>query len=224
MSPAPPANGAYSRVMTGAPFGANQHMRITTTYLNQRGRHGDPGPGLNMSSEVDLINGGTIGFSGGMVQPYIGFVGGKWTLTNQGAATYGDPTVGPLYGGLYQYARLVGGSVERGQVVFWQDELNYTVTSVGQTAGVNNKIAGVALCGTWTGNWDFFQIDGIAFVKFDGAGPVGQFANVTPAATPPTVTASATSSATTLGTIVMIAGVANQVSPVELNIMAGRNY
>jgi hypothetical protein len=226
MSPAPPATGAYSRMMTGAAFGANQHPRITTTYLNQINRHGDPGPGLNLSSYVDLINGGTIGFSGGIVQPYIGFEGGVLTLTNQGAATYGDPLVGPLYGGTYQYVRVdpMSSDFERGQVVFWKDELNYTVQAAGQTSGVNNKIAGVALCNTFAGNWDFIQMGGIAMVKFTAAGNVGTMATVNPATTPAQVTSTPTITDNVIGRVVIANAVANQVSPVQLNIMQGRNY
>ena len=48
-------------------MGQNQHPRITTLYLNSLNRHGDPGPGVNLGGQIDMVNGGTVGFSGGIV-------------------------------------------------------------------------------------------------------------------------------------------------------------
>ena len=161
-------------------FGMNQHPRITTTYLNQLSRHGDPGAGVNVS---------TAQMSGSIVQEYLGFAGGKLTITNPWAKQFADPTVGPLYGGIYQYVRLDPtdtAPLARGQIVFWSDELNYLITADGidTDTGLPYKLAGVALCGTLPGYWDFIQITGIALVKFTGAGNVGQTATVDPAVTP----------------------------------------
>ena len=87
-------------------FGQNQHPRITTTYLNQVNRRGDPAPGLNVGGATDFVNGGQIGFSGQIAQPYAGFIGGKLTITDPWAKQFSDPAVGPLYGGIYQYVQL----------------------------------------------------------------------------------------------------------------------
>src|SRR5215475_1487444 len=143
-------------------FGANQHPRLTTNYLNQLNRHGDPAPGVNVS---------TAEVSGSIVQPYSGFEGGKLTITNPWAPQFADPAVGPVYGGIYQYLQvdpLDPAPLVRGSVVFWADELHYIVTAKGQSGSpaVNNKIAGVAMNETFPGFWDFFQIAGIALVKF----------------------------------------------------------
>ena len=201
-------------------FGQNQHPRITTNYLNQMNRHGDPAPGVPVS---------TAQVSGSIVQPYSGFEGGKLTITNPWAVQFADPTVGPLYGGLYQYVQLDPtdtAPLSRGQIVFWSDELNYMITADGIDTGTGlpYKLAGVALTATWVGYWDFIQIAGIALVKFTGAGTIGQLATVNPAVTPATVTAGGTMNQNFLGMVVMAAAVANEVSPVELNILQGYNF
>src|SRR5215475_13228305 len=96
-------------------FGQNQSPRITTNFLNQLHRHGDPGPGLNVSTEQ---------VSGSIVQPYGGFEGGKLTVTNPFIGRLADPQVGPLYGGVYMYVRFSEDAQlenARGQIVFWED-------------------------------------------------------------------------------------------------------
>ena len=208
-------------------FGMNQHPRITTTYLNQLSRHGDPAPGLNVGGRTDFVNGGQVGFSGQIAQPYAGFNGLKWTVTNPWATQFADPSVGPLYGGIYQYLELdpdATANITRGSIVFWLDELQYIVSadSTNAVTGAPNKVAGVAVAATAPEHWDFFQIAGIAMVMMDGAGTVGQSALVTPG-TPPTVTAGAPGP-TAIGTIVFTPAVASQVGPVELNIPVGYNF
>src|SRR5215467_4397782 len=103
-------------------FGQNQHPRLTTTYMNQLNRHGDPGAGVPVS---------TAQMSGSIVQEYLGFAGGKLTVTNPWAAQKADPAVGPLYGGMYMYVRVDPHAtvpLVRGNIVFWSDELNYIIT------------------------------------------------------------------------------------------------
>ena len=203
-------------------FGQNQHPRLTTTYMNQLNRHGDPGAGVNVS---------TAQMSGSIVQEYLGFAGGKLTVTNPWAAQKADPAVGPLYGGIYMYCRLDPNATQltRGGTVFWLDELNYIVTGRGQSTDatpIPYKLAGVALNATSPGYWDFFQITGIALVKMTGAGAIGQTATVDPTATPPTVSTAAPSPppAGAFGVVVLAPAVAGQVGPIELNIPAGLNY
>ena len=204
-------------------FGMNQHPRITTNYLNQLGRKGDPGPGLNVGGEIDTVNGGQKGISGMIAQPYAGFIGGKLTITNPWAKQFEDPTVGPLYGGIYQYVRFNPTDTAilpaRGLVAFWLDELNYVVTTnPGPTPP--NKIAGVMLNSTTPGNWDFIQIAGIAMVMFNTAVPLGQVVGGASGQGLP----GAAGSPSTLGFTVMTAGVLGQVSPVELNLVVGYNF
>jgi hypothetical protein len=178
----------------------------------------------------DYINGGQVGFSGMIAQPYSGFEGGVVTITNPWAGTqtnpqqfpgFADPAVGPLFGGLYQYLQLdplEAIPLIRGQVMFWKDELNYIVTGHGMTGTVPHKMAGVAVNETFPGNWDFFQIDGIARVHTTAAGPIGQFINVTPAVTSPAVTTTgATSTDNSIGKVVLNPAVAGQLSTVELS-------
>lgn len=201
-------------------FGMNQHPRITTTYLNQLSRHGDPAPGVPVS---------TAQVSGSIVQPYGGFEGGKLTITNPWAAQFADPSVGPLYGGIYMYCQLdpkATAPLARGQIVFWQDELNYIVTGAGPNTVTSapNKIAGVAVAATNPGNWDFFQVSGIAMVKLAGAGTIGQGVTVDPSVNPATATPGSTFTVNFIGTVVLTPGVANQISPVELNILQGYNF
>lgn len=195
-------------------FGMNQSPRITTNYLNQAGRQGDPAPGVPVS---------TAQVSGSIVQPYAGFNGGKLTVTNPWAAQLADPSVGPLYGGLYQYVQLdpaATAALTRGQIVFWGDELNYIVTALGGT----RKVAGVALNSTAPGNWDFIQITGIASVRYNAAGAIGATASVDPALNPPTVLTGAPVDENYLGMIVLAAAVNNAVSPLELNMLQGYNF
>jgi hypothetical protein len=205
-----------------AAFGINQHPRITTTYLNQLNRHGDPAPGVNVS---------TAQVSGSIVQPYDGFVGGKLTITNPWAKQFSDPEVGPLYGGVYMYVQVDPAATDplaRGNIVFWLDELNYIVTAAGQqgTPPTPNKVAGIAVNNTLPGHWDFFQISGIAMVLFTAAGTgVGEAVSVDPAATPPVpILGAATLDANFIGTTRLTTPVANELSPIELNILAGWNF
>lgn len=200
-------------------FGANQHPRITTTYLNSLNRHGDPGAGVNVS---------TAQVSGSIVQEYGGFIGGKLTITNPWAEQFADPAVGPLYGGIYQYVRLDPNAtslLERGQIVFWFDELEYIITADGTDpgSGMPNKMAGVALNATMPGYWDFIQITGIAMVTVTSAGNIGDPMAVNPSATPATVSTGAIDQ-NFLGIAVLTAPQANQVTPVQLNILQGYNF
>jgi hypothetical protein len=218
-----------------AAFGINQHPRITTLYLNSLNRHGDPAPGLNVS---------TAEMSGSIAQPYGGFEGGKLTITNPwalgsspGVGGFGDPAVGPVYGGIYQYLQvnlLDPDPLTRGQVVFWQDELRYIVTAIGidssTTPAHNRKIAGVAVNETFPGHWDFFQIAGIARVAFPAAGALSQFVIATPTATGSTISVAGTITINSIGMTVLSAVLApvppatTTLSPVELNIIQGWNF
>ena len=211
-------------------FGQNQHPRITTNYLNQLNRKGDHGPGLNVGGRIDYVNGGQVGLSGMIAQPYAGFIGGKLTVTNPWAAQKADPAVGPLYGGIYMYVQvdpLAAAPLVRGNILFWLDELNYVVTAAGQSGAplAPNKIAGIAVNNTWAGYWDFIQISGLAMVRFTAAGTIGQAVSVDPTATPPVpILGAATMNANFMGTARLTNPVANTVSPVELNILQGYNF
>ena len=202
-------------------FGQNQHPRITTNYINQLNRHGDPAPGVPVS---------TAQVSGSIVQAYDGFQGGKLTITNPWGVQFADPQVGPIYGGIYMYVQLdplASAPLHRGEVVFWLNELLYIVTGDGQSAAtppVPFKIAGVALNSTLPGYWDFIQILGIASVQFDAAGAIGDTVRVDRTATPPEVLIGDTPDKDVIGTAVETAPLANIVSPVELNIKQGLNF
>ena len=199
-------------------FGQNQHPRITTTYLNQLNRHGDPAPGVPVS---------TAQMSGSIVQPYSGFEGGKLTITNPWATQFADPAVGPLYGGIYMYVQfdpLAVVPLTRGMPVFWKDELLYIVTGVGTTGGHPNKIAGIAINATSPGYWDFIQIQGIALVHFTSTGVIGDLVEVDGTVTPPTVNIGTTLGKATIGTAVIDGPAAGDTSPVELNIQQGYNF
>jgi len=201
-------------------FGQNQHPRLTTTYMNQLNRHGDPGAGVPVS---------TAQMSGSIVQEYLGFAGGKLTFTNPWAAQKADPAVGPLYGGMYMYVRVdphAAVPLVRGNIVFWLDELNYIITASGQSGAplAPNKIAGVAVNNTLPSYWDFIQISGLAMVHFTVAGTIGQAVSVDPTATPPIPIVGGAMSMNSVGTIRLTPAVANAVSPVELNIAQGYNF
>lgn len=196
-------------------FGQNQSPRITTNYINQFSRRGDPAPGVPVS---------TAQVSGSIVQPYYGMAGGKLTITGPWAAQFADPSVGPFYGGIVQYVQFNPSDSAppiRGQVMFWLDELNYIVTNSGASPG--NKVAGIAINPTTQGNWDFIQITGIASVRFSSAAALGAMIGTNPASNPAVgVTATVMDSAY-LGKAVLTAPTANSVSPVELNLGAGYN-
>jgi hypothetical protein len=175
--------------------------------------------------------------SGSIAQPYGGFEGGKLTITNPWANQFADPAVGPVYGGIYMYNQvdlLDPAPLMRGQVVFWADELNYIVTAIGintaVTPNVTHKIAGIAVNETFPGHWDFFQIAGIARVRFTAAGALREFVIATPTATGSTITVAATVTINSVGMTVMTAPIAptppatGTLSPVELNIMQGWNF
>lgn len=197
-------------------FGQNQHPRITTLYLNSLNRHGDPAPGVNVS---------TAEVSGSIVQPYAGFCGGKLTITGPWAAQFSDPDNFPLYGGIYMYVQLdplVVTPPVAGQVLFWADELNYIVTTDGTT--LPGKIAGIAVNETAPGNWDFIQIMGVANVFFSAAAALGAMVNTDPATTPSFGQTATTMDGNYLGKAVLTAPVANTLSPVQLNLGAGYNF
>lgn len=200
-------------------FGQNQHPRITTNYLNQASRHGDPAPGVNVS---------TAQVSGSIVQPYGGFEGGKLTITNPWAKQFADPGVGPLFGGIYQYVQFsptMTAPATRGAVCFWEDELNYIVTT-DWNATTSFKPAGIIINQTNPDWWDFIQVAGIAMALFNGAGSVGSpvmFSSGS-AGQPATVVVTSTPDQNFIGIAVQLAPVANVVSPVQLNILAGWNF
>lgn len=204
-------------------FGMNQHPRITTLYLNALSRRGDPGPGLNVGGRQDYVNGGQVGFSGQIAQPYSGFIGGKLTITDPWAKQFSDPLVGPLYGGIYMYVQLAMDSEApiRGQILFWEDELNYTVTTDGDNPP--SKIAGVAVNPTDPGNWDFIQIAGIARVYMTAGGDLGALVGVVPSDETFGVIVT-TITQNFLGKTVLTAPVANALNPVQLNLLMGYNF
>ena len=200
-------------------LGMNQHPRITTTYLNQASRHGDPAPGVPVS---------TAQVSGSIVQPYDGQIGGKLTITNPWAAEFADPSVGPLYGGVLQYVQFSPAMVTpavRGAVCFWLDEMNYIVTT-DYSATLSFKPAGIIIAPDLPGNWDFIYIGGIAMALFGGAAAVGATVASQTSAPPASsgVVAGTTLGPLIVGTVVQTAGVSGQVSPVEVNLLAGWNH
>lgn len=196
-------------------FGQNQSPRITTNYLNQLSRTGDPAPGVNVS---------TAEVSGSIVQPYDGFCGGKLTVTGPWAQQLADPAVGPLYGGIYMYVQLdpaLAAPPARGQVLFWLDETNYIVTTNGAT--LPTKVAGIAINPDTPGNWDFIQISGIASVMFTTAVPNGSMVNTDPTVSPSVAQLATVVDKNYLG-LTVAAAIANARNPVELNLMSGYNY
>jgi hypothetical protein len=83
-----------------------------------------------------------------------------------------DPTIGNLYGGVYQYVRVAAASTAllRGMILFWDPSVAenlYQVTAVEPT-GVS-LIAGICLNVITPGNYGFIQIAGRATVKFRAA-------------------------------------------------------
>jgi hypothetical protein len=195
-------------------FGQNQHPRITTNYLNQLNRHGDPAPGVPVS---------TAQVSGSIVQPYGGMEGGKLTITNPWAVQFADPLVGPLYGGIYMYVQLdpLSPPLTRGGIVFWADELLYIVTATGTA---QSKIAGIALNETLPGYWDFIQITGIAMVMMTAAGSIGNTVTVDASTTPPALNMGSSLLPNSIGKVVLTAAIPGQLSPIQLNIIAGYNF
>jgi hypothetical protein len=204
---------------------ANQSPRITTNYLNQAGRVGDPAPGVPLS---------TAQSSGNIVQPYGGMVGGKLTISNPEAKTMADTTVGPLYGGIYMYVQFRSGSTAanaRGQLVFWFDPDNYIVTP-DYTASAAGQIAGVTLNATTRGNFDFIQLAGEALVRFGtitGTGTIGDVVTLLAANNMADDAAQGTALApsatkTIIGVATRTAPASNTVSPVRLNLAAGWEY
>ncbi|HEY6370194.1 MAG TPA: hypothetical protein VIX37_06425 [Candidatus Sulfotelmatobacter sp.] len=196
-----------------ASIGENQSPRITTTYLNQFGRQGDPTPGALVS---------TAQVSGSIVQPYSGFEGGKTTITNPFAGAFADPSVGPLYGGVHQYVRFSPNSTVaaiRAQLVFWLDPLNYIVTPDISAAAVANGVAGVAINATARGNWDFIQVAGIAMIQFAAvtAGAIGSI--VTRSGASATVVAAPIIDQNFIGFASLSIPVANQINPVRFQAL-----
>lgn len=200
-------------------YGQNQHPRITTNYLNQLNRHGDPGAGVPVS---------TAQVSGSIVQEYLGFAGGKLTITNPWAPQFADPAVGPLYGGIYMYVRLdpkATAPLSRGQIVFWLDELHYLITGAAKAStGQDNKIAGVAINQTLPGYWDFIQIAGIASVMISGFIEMGDPASVDTTLTPAQAIAATVINENFLGFVVLTPAMASTVSTIELNLLQGLNF
>ena len=157
--------------------GSNQSPMITQRYLNTPGYAGDPGPG-------NVVN--TASVSGSIVQAYRGMVVGILTLSPNEAFNLSDPTGPYLYGGDFQYLQAYPNSTAaafvQGQIAFWvispTNDLqsnNWWVTPDGTTSP-QGPIAGIALGATAKGNYWFFQIAGIAEVKFK----TGVFNNFSP--------------------------------------------
>ena len=147
--------------------GSNQGPIITQRYLNTPAYVGDPAPGVLVS---------TSQVSGSIVQPYGGMVGGIMTLSPNEAQYYSDPTGPYLYGGDFQYLQAyplsTATAFAQGQIAFWVvaqtsdlQQRNFLVTPDGTTQP-QGQIAGIALCNTAQGNFWWFQIAGIAEVKF----------------------------------------------------------
>jgi hypothetical protein len=209
-------------------MGQNQSPRLTTNYLNQASRTGDPAPGVPVS---------TAQVSGSIVQPYGGFEGLKWTLTNPFAPQFADPSVGPLYGGIYMYVQFDPAMVTtptRGAVALWSDEFNYIVTADIPAAGASAKVAGIIINPTAAGNWDFIQIAGIASVLLVGATlPLPFYTPIEADFTGgglgtgaiPGIQETAPSLRSLGLTVPGVTGVVNLIgSPVELNLAVGFNY
>lgn len=204
---------------------SNQSPRITTTYLNQNGRAGDPAPGVLVS---------TAQASGSIVQPYGGMLGGKLTLANSEAKSMADPSVGNLYGGIYQYVQFLSTSVAapvRGQILYWSNPDQYIVTP-DYAAAVAGQIAGIAVNGTSRGNFDFIQIAGEAMVRFGtitGSGNIGDVITMLAASNVADDPAQATAftpavAKTIIGVASRTAPASNTVSPVRLNLSSGWEY
>jgi hypothetical protein len=196
---------------------SDQSPRIVGTYLNQSGRVGDPAPGVPVS---------TAQVSGSIVQSYAGQLGGKLTLSNAEAKAEADPSVGPLYGGLYIYVQFLAtsaGANARGQLVYWQNRDTYTVTP-DYTAAAAGQVAGVTLNAVTKGYYDFIQMDGEAMVKFgtvSGTGTIGDVITIngtTNLADDPTQATAFTPAVgkTVIGIATRTAPASNTVSPVAL--------
>lgn len=139
--------------------GANQSPRVTTGYLNQSGRTGDPAPGVLVS---------TSQISGSIVQSYAGQLGGILFISPATATTLSDTTVSSLFSGAYRYVQFLLTSTAsnlRGQIVFWNSIDNCIVTPDAIAAN-RSTMAGITLNSTTKGNYDFIQIAGKANVKF----------------------------------------------------------
>jgi|SRR5665213_1273994 len=147
--------------------GAYQSPIITQRYLNTASYAGDPAPGVLVS---------TSQVSGSIVQSYGGMVGGILTLGEVQAAALSDPINGPLlFAGDYQYLQAYPNSTA---AAFVQGQVGFAVPGVGDLQGGNfwitpdgttapqGQILGIALANTAKGNYWFFQIAGIAEVKF----------------------------------------------------------
>lgn len=204
---------------------SNQSPRITTNYLNQLGRVGDPAPGVPVS---------TAQVSGSIVQPYGGMLGGKLSIANPEARSMADPAVGPLYGGIYMYVRFLPTSTAanaRGQLVFWSDPDHYVV-SPDYSSSAAAQIAGVSLNSTARGNYDFVQIAGEASVKFGsitGPGGIGYAVILlggTNTADVPSQTTAPEWNVLKLfiGISTRTAPAAQEVSTVRLNFLGGWEY
>jgi hypothetical protein len=147
--------------------GALQSPIITQRYLNTASYAGDPAPGNVLS---------TSNVSGSIVQPYGGMVGGILTLGEGQAANLSDPINGPLlFAGDYQYLQAYPNSTA---AAFVQGQVGFAVPGVGDlqagnfwitpdgTTSPQGQILGIALANTAKGNYWFFQVAGIAEVKF----------------------------------------------------------
>jgi hypothetical protein len=185
---------------------------------------GDPAPGVPVS---------TAQASGSIIQPYGGQLGGKLTLSNAEAKLYGDPSVGPLYGGLYIYVQFLAtstGANVRGQLVFWSDRSNYIVTP-DYSASAAGQIAGVTLNAVTKGYYDFIQMDGEALVRFgtlSGAGNIGDVITLTATANTADDPTQATAFTPAVGKTII--GIATRTAPANTTVspvalaLKGWNY
>jgi hypothetical protein len=204
---------------------SDQSPRLTSNYLNQKNRVGDPAPGVSVS---------TAQVSGSIVQPYTGQLGGKLTLSEAETRAFSDPTMFTIYGGIFQYVQFRLGSTNApaaGLVLCWYDERNYIVTP--DIIGGGGRMAGICLNPVTRGNYDFIQIGGDAQVLF------GAITAVTPAIGDMVVmqasnnqgdilTATTTVTFALLKTVIGVASrvapVASQLNPVRLNMIPGWGY
>lgn len=138
-------------------FGTNQSPRVTAQHLNSVN---DPSPGLPISASVP----------GSIIQTYRGQLGALLTLSDEMAALLSNPSVGTLYGGVYQYVQFKSTDTvapARGLLCAWDDYENFVVT-MDITDPRSGKIAGVVLNAVTKGNYGWIQVAGKASVKYAG--------------------------------------------------------
>lgn len=78
-----------------------------------------------------------------------------------------DPSVGTLYGGIYQLVKVVATpavAIVTGMVAYWSDPFTFTVNTDADALGF--APAGIFLNPVTGGNYTFIQVAGIALVSF----------------------------------------------------------